>query len=110
VGLTVEHCRGELERIELAMFDEPERIPALRGEREAAQVQLLLAEMAAVAEEQARERPTPTQLREFWEDCRTLGRRRMSAATKSKALRWFGCPYIEAYPGEDVTCLRTVAR
>jgi hypothetical protein len=87
----VEHCRGELDRIEQRMMREPEMIPHLRQQRSEAQAMLLDAELRLAAEERALERrPTRAELWAYWQDCRLLGRRRMSAKTKARAVRLFG--------------------
>lgn len=90
----VERRRAELDEVERMMMDAPDLIPHLRQPRAEAQAALLRAEWQLAVEEQAAApRPTREQLWEFWQDCRILGRRRMSARTKSRAIRWFGPLY-----------------
>jgi hypothetical protein len=87
----VERHRAEVGELERAMLVDPDLIPVLRPRRDEARAMLAQAEVqVALAEYVNERRPTPSEAAALWADCRTLGRQRMSARTKAKAIKWFG--------------------
>ena len=88
----VERARGELDRIERTMLDDPALIEILRPARAVAQAMLLDAELQlAIAQREQAPRPTRDQLwREWDERVRFLSRRSLSPSMRRCIIRRFG--------------------